>query len=233
MNVKSEYDFFLTQLKRHARRAGRFNLGAYLGSDHVVYNVPVPRRRSIALGWSKNHKAITQKECIELVDSLIRGKSHEEKGLASMILGRFPKYLTALPEHYWDRWLGELLGWAEVDAICDEIDVWLRADVAKRMTMVMRWNTDPQIEKRRASLVVLCSSVRSDDSKRLRDLSFALIDARNGEKHVMITKAISWLLRALIKYHKVEVARYLKKNASTLPRIAVREVTRKLETGRK
>jgi len=49
----------------------------------------------------------------------------------------------------------------------------------------------------------------------------------------MITKAISWILRAMITYHKDDVRSYLKENLATLPKIAIREVTRKLETGRK
>ena len=233
MDIKSEHDFFLTQLKRNARSTGRFNLSRYLGTDHSVCNISVPQRRDIVSSWVKLHRDASKEDIVNLVDLLFDGKTHEEKSVAAMLLGRYERHLVTLEERYFDRWIGKLQGWAEVDSFCDEIDLWLRADQINRVTVLTRWNTDAQIEKRRASLVVLCSSVCSDDSKELRDLSFAFIDARKGEKHVMITKAISWLLRALIKYHKADVTGYLKKNIATLPRIAVREVTRKLETGKK
>jgi 3-methyladenine DNA glycosylase AlkD len=49
----------------------------------------------------------------------------------------------------------------------------------------------------------------------------------------MITKAISWVLRSLVKHHRSEVENYLDTHEESLPRIAVREVRVKLDTGRK
>lgn len=233
MNVKAERDLLLAEIKRGRHDAGRFDLAKYLGTTHVVYNVPVPKRREIAKAWAKNHEDISRDDLVRVVDALFKGASHEEKNLASLILGRYPKELVGLDARWLDAWMGKLTGWAEVDSFCDEIDVWLRADVAKRASFLKIWNKDKQVEKRRASLVVLCNSVRNDDSQMFQDFSFTFIDQVKAEKHVMITKAISWLLRELIKYHTAEVVQYLKENALTLPRIAVREVGRKLETGKK
>ncbi|MBI4062497.1 DNA alkylation repair protein [Candidatus Gottesmanbacteria bacterium] len=229
MNVKLECDFLLSEIKHKARNAGRFNLSKYLGTEHKLYNVSVPELRNIATKWVQDHSDID----IKLLDDLYSGQSREEKVLASTILGRSSTLLVSLDKSHIDRWLGQLEGWEEVDSMCDEIDVWLRADLKKRYHVLKHWNKDKQIEKRRASLVVLCSSVRHDNSKFLAELSFEFIDALKTEKHVMITKAISWLLRSLIKHHKADVANYLKKNTKTLPKIAIREVMRKLETGKK
>ncbi len=233
MHIKEAQHNLIATLKKEGRDPGMFPIAKYLGTTHVVYNVPVPALRRLARDWTKAHQSISQDNFVSFVDALFRGTSREEKKMASLILGKFPQYLRILESSYLDRWMGELTGWEEVDSFCDEIDVWLRANATKRVSLLKKWNKDKQIEKRRASLVVLCSSVRNDDSNALRDLSFSLIDSLNAEKHVMITKAISWLLRSLIKHHKAEVTRYLKKNALSLPPIAVREVTRKLKTGRK
>lgn len=54
-----------------------------------------------------------------------------------------------------------------------------------------------------------------------------------GEKDILITKAISWLLRSLIKHHKYAVQEFLDENHEQLPPIAVRETIQKLKTGRK
>jgi 3-methyladenine DNA glycosylase AlkD len=75
--------------------------------------------------------------------------------------------------------------------------------------------------------------VRYSDDARLSDLSFALIERLKGERDILITKAVSWLLRNLTLRHKQEVAAYLKANGASLPPIAVRETTRKLKTGTK
>ncbi len=234
MNVSTEVGSLLLQINKNRRQSkGKFDLANYLGTTHKIYNVSVPKLRWIALSWAKENQAVKISELTKLVDCLFCGQSREEKVIASMILGRFPEILVSSNAEDIDRWLGQLTGWEEVDSFCDEIDIWLRADFQKRYHVLKQWNKDKQIEKRRASLVVLCSSVRSSDDETLAQLSFQFIDKLKGEKHVIITKAISWLLRSLIKYHNSDVKRYLKYNSSNIPKIAFREVLRKLKIGRK
>lgn len=233
MNIKEEHRELIALLKKNGKDPDGFPTAKYLGTVHTVYNVTVPTLQRLVKDWAKTHQNISRDNLISFVDALFSGDSREEKKAASLLLGKFPKYFQTLEPFSLDRWLGELTGWEEVDSFCDEVDVWLRQNPAKRVSLLKKWNKDKQIEKRRASLVVLCSSVRYDDSEALRDLSFAFIDSLKSEKHVMITKAISWLLRALIKYHTAEVARYLRGNASSLPPIAVREVKEKLKIGKK
>jgi 3-methyladenine DNA glycosylase AlkD len=54
-----------------------------------------------------------------------------------------------------------------------------------------------------------------------------------SEKAVLITKAISWVLRSMVKHHKTLVTQYVKENKDTLPAIAVRETLIVLKTGKK
>jgi 3-methyladenine DNA glycosylase AlkD len=54
-----------------------------------------------------------------------------------------------------------------------------------------------------------------------------------GERDRMITKALSWVLRTMIAEQPDAVRRYLAGNAGELPSAVVREVRKKLETGRK
>ncbi len=233
MNIKEVHRELIATLKKEGRDPGKFPIAKYLGTMHTVYNVPVPVLQRLAKDWAKSHQSISQDNLISFVDALFLGKSREEKKMASLLLEKFPHYICVLESQTIDRWMSELTGWEEVDSFCDEIDVWLRAGSSTRVSLLKKWNKDKQIEKRRASLVVLCSSVRFDPDERFVNLAFQYIDTLKSESHVMITKAISWLLRSLIKYHKMKVARYLKENTSTLPRIAVREVIKKLETGKK
>ena len=81
--------------------------------------------------------------------------------------------------------------------------------------------------------MILNKPVMQSDDKRLADLGFELVDDLRDEKDKLITKAVSWILRSLIKHHGDRVRVYLDRNEDLLPRIAVREARKKLETGRK
>jgi 3-methyladenine DNA glycosylase AlkD len=81
--------------------------------------------------------------------------------------------------------------------------------------------------------VLLCSPVRKHEDEYLATQAIANIEKLKHEKEILITKAISWLLRSMVKHHKKQVASYIEKNKSTLPAIAVRETMMKLTTGKK
>lgn len=233
MNITKQYLEILKNIQKSARSIGDFPIQKYLGTTHKVYNVTVPDLRKIALSWSREHRDMPCNKLTTLVDQLFRGTSREEKVIASMILWRFPKHLETLSFHQVDRWLEKLSGWEEVDSFCDELAAWLLADPKKRLSYLSNWAKSKQIEKQRASLVILCCAVRLSDEKELADLSFDLINQLKHEKDVMITKAISWLLRSLLKHHQPRVVAFLERNRTSLPAIAVRETTKKLETGTK
>jgi 3-methyladenine DNA glycosylase AlkD len=74
---------------------------------------------------------------------------------------------------------------------------------------------------------------RDSDDARLVDLAFESIDKFKGDREILVTKVVSWLLRDLIKHHHREVEAYLRENEADLPSVAVRETRRKLLTGRK
>ena len=82
-------------------------------------------------------------------------------------------------------------------------------------------------------MVLLTGPVRHSVDMRLSELAFDNIGKLKNESNILITKAVSWLLRDLIKNHKVEVEKYLKQNLNSLSRIAMRETTNKLRSGKK
>lgn len=134
-----------------------------------------------------------------------------------------------------DAWLDELEGWAEVDAVCTgkyTINA-IPKDWSKWEKILTRFSKSKNIHKRRASLVLLCSPIRYSTDSSITSLAFANIDLLKHEKEVLITKAISWLLRSMIKNFKKEVSEYVSKNKASLPAIAVRETLVVLKTGKK
>jgi 3-methyladenine DNA glycosylase AlkD len=76
---------------------------------------------------------------------------------------------------------------------------------------------------------VLPWSARSGQAIRKRTLSICAMLTADGDD--MVVKAMSWALRELAKRDAVAVRRFLREH-SVAPRVR-REVTRKLETGRK
>lgn len=205
---------------------------SYTGSQHFFYAVPVPKRREIIKAVIKNREA---KELRLLADALFKGKSHEEKTMGAMILTYHKDVRQLCDFPTLDSWLNELVGWAEIDAFCYNTFSFeeLLADLKPWKQFICALAHDANINKRRASLVLLTHPTASCDDERLHALAFKLILELAPEKDILITKAISWLLRSQIDTRKSAVADFVKTHESKLPKIAVRETKRKLITGKK
>jgi 3-methyladenine DNA glycosylase AlkD len=133
------------------------------------------------------------------------------------------------------RWLEELAGWAEGDALCQNLfpAEHLPSDWPSWKTLVEELAIDDNVNKRRAALVLLTGPVHYSPDVRLATLAFATIGTLASERAPLITKAISWFLRSLTTNHARLVAAYLEANRRTLPALAVRETSAKLASGTK
>jgi len=192
--------------------------------------------RGAAKAWlAANKRTAAPAEVLGVIDSLFGGETHEEKTLAALMLGYAKAARAAARPADLDRWLGQVNGWAEVDALCQ--NVFQPEDFARDWpawkALLEALRADANINKRRASLVLLNAPVRYSDKARYADLAFATIEALKAERPVLITKAVSWLLRSLTLRHRSGVSAYLEANAASLPAIAVRETRVKLATGTK
>ena len=208
---------------------------SYILSGHDYLNISVPERRRMAKEWLKRNKNISNKDFVLFLDSLYKGKSHEEKTISSIILGYDEAYRKDVKTKDLDRWLDELVGWAEVDCLCQNNfkAEELLANWKQWQAFIRKLSKDKNINKRRASLVFLTGPVYYSNDKKIRDLAFEMINALKHEKPILISKAISWLLRSMVNQHKKETANFIDKNKNTLPKIAIRETLRKIKTGRK
>jgi 3-methyladenine DNA glycosylase AlkD len=208
---------------------------SYGGSGRPYYLVCLPDRRAMARRVAAAHKRGPVAELMAIIESLFDGVSHEEKTLGAIILRYSEPARRAVTPPDVDRWLGKLNGWAEVDGLCQNLFTAtdLDADWRSWKTLIEALSKSDDINKRRASLVLLVGPVHYVDDARFSDLAFAVIERLKGERAILITKAVSWLLRALVDRHQGAVAAYLDANASSLPAIAVRETRTKLRTGTK
>ena len=231
-----EHRILLDQLRAAGRGPGvGFDPEAYLKTRSAFLNVPVPERRRIARAWLKAHKAWPTHEVLALIDELVRGETHEEKTLGLLIAEGLGRGRRPFGPAEVDRWLDHLQGWAEVDSLCQSLfgPEDLLGDWPAWSGLIRRLARDANINKRRAALVLLTRPARTTADHQLRDLAFETIDALKLEREIIITKAVSWLLRSLAEHHPEDVRRYLEAEGPALPAIAVREARAKLATGRK
>jgi 3-methyladenine DNA glycosylase AlkD len=226
----------LLELKKNAGH-GTAHSGdtSYLGNAHFSYHISTPVKRKIAKAFLKERCEISPEDFLNLLNGLFKAKSFDEKAIATELLGHSATHRKHVTVRHLDSWLDHLEGWAEVDSLCysnfapeEILSQW-----KEWKAMLVAFSKHKNIHKRRASLVLLTRAVSYSPDPRFSILAFQNIDRLKREKHILITKAISWLLRSLIRHHRKEVAAYLKANAATLPKIAIRETQRKLLTGRK
>ena len=232
-----EHRALLEALKRSARAvpAGYADPKGYVGSAQALLDVAAPEQRAIAKAWVAAHKTAAADEVLALAGSLFQGGVHEEKTLGAILIGCHRGARLATRPQDIDRWLDHLAGWAQVDSLCQNLfkAEQMLADWPAWKGLIERLAGDPNINKRRAALVLLTGPVNHSDDPRFAPLAFATIERLKGEKPILITKAVSWLLRSMTKRHAAEVAAYLDAQSATLPAIAVRETRTKLATGRK
>jgi 3-methyladenine DNA glycosylase AlkD len=105
------------------------------------------------------------------------------------------------------------------------IDAWTR--------FLAKLSRSKSIAKRRASLVFYTSPISHCNADALAIAALGNVERLKNEKDILITKAISWLLRSMVRHHRQRVESYLDEHGTSLPAIAVRETRVKLRTGKK
>jgi 3-methyladenine DNA glycosylase AlkD len=193
----------------------------------------VPQLRLAAKAWATANKDISSKRAEQIISAFIRDPSPMKKCMGGILLGYIPAQRHTLPPSLYDKWLEHTEGWAAIDAIC--YGNFTAKEILEKFAgwkvLIKRLAGSKNINKRRAAIVLLTKPVTQSDDKRLSQLAFGVIDALKSEKSILITKAISWLLRNLTKLHPEEVKEYLHSQKDQLPKIAIRETVNKLKHG--
>jgi 3-methyladenine DNA glycosylase AlkD len=237
--MKNKYHSeILAEIKRQARKGDKKSsqwLQGYLGTKKRCYLLKSADVKKIAKDFTGNHENFSDKEWMGLLDSLYGGKSNEELSVAARIINFLSEFKNKVLPKALDKWLEKTEGWAEADILCQSNfsaeEILKNWKVWKRF--LIKFSKDKSIHKRRASLVLLVRATRESGDKKLIDLVFQNVERLKKEKEILITKAISWILRDASGNFREEIKNYLDKNKNSLPKIAVRETRRKLETGTK
>lgn len=234
--MNAYHQYLLKEIRKHSGKPTQHNfLNGYLGNDHPIYPIGIPKLRQVAKAWMKDHREMKAVEFKGVLTSLIQGKSSTEKCLAGILLDLSKTDQRKFSPAIFNSWLNHLVGWAEIDTLCT--NSYAATEIPEKWKswkpLLTKLAKDKNLNKKRASLVLLCTPLRKSDDPRLATFSFQQIDRLCHHKEIIITKAVSWVLRSAVGRHKGLVKEYLTKNAIKLPSIAVRETKMKLETGRK
>lgn len=207
----------------------------YLGTKRKFLCVKSPERDKILRQTVKEIKNLKTVEITRLLNDLILFDTFEYVNFAGKLLAVSAKAHESVNFKLLEKWLAPTSGWAECDSICQSLfsEKEVLENWADWQKTIRKFSRSKNIQLRRASLVLQVKPARLSADPKLRELTFATIEKLKHEKDVLITKAISWLLRSLAVQNKEEVRKYLENNKSTLPPIAYRETMRKIETGKK
>jgi len=212
-----------------------FNVAKYLGTQSGYLNLSTGEFKKIIKEWAKLHKDIQLDDFIALLLSFNNGKTFQEKAAVGDLLIAFPKLRRTMDPDLLDKLLENRQGWAEIDVLCQSafdseeiLENWKKWEA-----LLKKFVSSKNISKRRASLVLLTKSVRHSPDEKLAKMAFSNIQKLQTEREILITKAVSWLLRSLTTNYPKAVGQYLEKHKDLLPAIAYRETKTKLETGRK
>jgi len=233
LDISEERAWFLDQFDAAADTKYQAGQQMVMKTALHLYGVRVPDLRRLSSEWQRVHKGISRDDLLAMVEALWVGESYEERSMAIELLGRNKRIISDLTWDHFDRWRHLVDNWGLDDGLATSIfGPWVAADLPGRLSYLPALVGDPVVWSRRLGLVATVPLNRSASTAQ-PDLTFMLIDRLKAERHLMITKAVSWALRTLIKLYPDRVAAYLDDNQDVLPSHAVREVRNKLETGLK
>jgi len=168
------------------------------------------------------------------VEALWDGESREERMVALELLQHYPRWIPDLTWARFERWRRGLDNWELTDVLgVGVLGPWVLGDPDARVKHLWDLIAEENVWSRRLALVSTVGLNRGRKDISFPAVTLELIDQVKGERHPMITKAISWTLRELTKKHSDKVAAYLEDCRNVLATHVVREVSNKLETGRK
>ncbi len=226
----------LQQIKEKAGKPTQHTyLDNYLGNQHPRYAISSSLLRGIGKEWVTANVDLSADAFAEVLNDLIHGESATEKWMAGILLDYSKREQRKFDPRLFDTWLDQLEGWAEIDAVCTS--KYTRTEIVNQWSkwkpLLIKFSKSKNISKQRASIVFFCSPLSQFENADLSEIVLQNVDRLKSEKSVLITKAISWILRSMIKHNRTAVEKFLAEKGPELPRIAVRETMVKLETGRK
>ena len=234
MDVHVEKTNLLQEMEAQADPHYEAVIRRSIPSSLEVHGLRVFEIRKIVRAWRREHKDADLDDLLLLVEALWAGPSREERLVALELLQHYPDSIPQITWEHFDRWRRDLDSWELTDVLgLSVLGVWVAADQDHRAQRLWDLIADEDVWSRRLGLVGGIGLHRTLQTVESASLSLEMVDQVKEDRHPVITKAVSWTLRALSTRHPQEVLAYLEATEDALARHVVREVTNKLTTGRK
>lgn len=196
--------------------------------------VSAPKLREIVKNWRAILFDFSTAQWIKVCLLLCKQDIFECQLLAYLLLWENKKVLKALSKEQVLELGQHLDNWASTDSYCTMIAGWHWREGTLPDSQIMKWLKSENRWMRRVGVVCtvplnIKSRGGTGDTQRTLMVCEKVIDDRDD----MVVKALSWALRELSKTDKPAVETFLKQHWDRLHGRVRREVTTKLETGRK
>jgi 3-methyladenine DNA glycosylase AlkD len=200
---------------------------AYMKSAMPYYGINMPELRSTCKELFAEGAPATCSEWQAAVIDLWRGARFREERYAALELlalksradCRTPEVLPMLEEMITTgAW------WDFVDGLAHAVGELLRKEPKKLRPAMRSWSRDPNLWKRRVSIICQLSFKRDTDL----ELLYANIEPNLADREFFIRKAIGWALRQYAWTDPDEVVRYVRAHELLLSGLSRREAVKNI-----
>ena len=200
----------------------------------ILKGVTVPNIRSIVKDLNRQFKKSSPEEVVEFAKQLTATRILEAQQIAFEVLDKHKAARQSLT-------LEDLLelgqgidNWVSVDYFAGLLagPAWREGQIPDKV--IEKWASSKDKWWRRAAVVctvALNQKARGGMDDPIRTLKICRLVAKDRDD--MVAKALSWALRELAKRETEPVVEFINQNENILPKRVIREVRRKIETGRK
>jgi 3-methyladenine DNA glycosylase AlkD len=200
----------------------------------ILMGVTVPNIRPIVKELTRHFKQSPAEEVLQFAKQLNATRILEAQQIAIELLDKHPAALESLT-------LKDILvfgegidNWVSVDYFAGLLagPAWREGRIPDQV--IHEWATSDDRWWRRAAVVctvALNQKARGGHGDAARTIKVCELVA--GDTDEMVAKGLSWALRELAKREAGPVIEFIDQHEAVLPKRVLREVRRKLETGRK
>lgn len=206
----------------------------YYPSAQENLGVAVSDIRKVLREYKMLMKAEPVDTVLKLAHAIIDQNTLEGRQLAFELVGGHSLTMSKLKRNQLESLGQGIDNWASVDSFsCGIAGIcWREGNLSD--TAIKSWVKSKDPWWRRAGVVAtvplnIKSRGGTGDSKRTMMVCEMVVE----DDHLMVHKALSWALRQLIEWDRKTVQSFLNRHDDVLPKIVIREVTKKLETGTK
>jgi 3-methyladenine DNA glycosylase AlkD len=221
LNHKAERHELLRRMDLGSELKANKTLQSYLGSPYPVFNVSVPRLRTVVRDFANGHKDLVVHEINVFADLLWRGRTFNEKALAIELLQKFSGRLDDESWGMLDRWVDACVGWGLCDSIGSGPISSMAFEDRAKVRQIMSWTESENFWRRRVAAYASSLFVRRGEL----DIPFRLMKALLYDSEFWVQRAAGTWLRECWKKDRARTRRFLVENVEGMPRVTITVAT--------